>query len=136
MKGLREGLRKSVVLLLTEWMLLILCSAVVFREVRAERLFNVIPFWSYFNYGQNSYLKEMSAINILNVVMFIPVGLLLGLGFREMTWKKAIMAGAGLSIFIELLQLIFKRGLCETDDVIHNVLGCMVGYGICKLWDK
>ena len=41
-----------------------------------------------------------------------------------------MMVGAGISVMIELLQLIFKRGLCEVDDVIHNVLGCMVGYGV------
>ena len=135
-KGLREGFRYVMAFLLVEWVFLILCSAVLFRDAHVERHCKLIPFWSYFLYGQNTDLKEMAAINLLNVVMFIPVGLLLGLSFREMTWKKAILAGAGLSIFIELLQLIFKRGLCETDDVIHNVLGCMVGYGICKLWDK
>lgn len=131
-KGLREGFRYTMVLLLVEWVFLILYSAVLSRDAHVERHCKLIPFWSYFHYGQNSYLKEMVAINLLNVMMFIPVGLLLGLGFKEMTWKKAIMAGAGLSIFIELLQLIFKRGLCETDDVIHNVLGCMVGYGVYR----
>jgi glycopeptide antibiotics resistance protein len=132
-KGLREGFRYTMVLLLVEWVFLIFGTSLLFRETHAERHCNLIPLWSYFNYGQNSYLKEMAAINLLNVMLFIPVGLLLGLGFREMTWKKAIMTGAGLSIFIELLQLIFKRGLCETDDVIHNVLGCIVGYGAYRL---
>jgi len=26
-----------------------------------------------------------------------------------------------------------KRGFCEVDDVMHNSLGCLIGYGIYKL---
>lgn len=33
-----------------------------------------------------------------------------------------------LSSLIEVLQFVFKKGLCELDDVFHNVLGCMIGY--------
>ena len=40
------------------------------------------------------------------------------------------LASLSLSIMIELLQFILKRGLCETDDVIHNVLGAAIGFGI------
>ena len=142
-KGLREGFRYTMVLLLVEWVFLIFGTSLLFRETHAERHCNLIPLWSYLNYGQNSYLKEMAAINLLNVVLFIPVGLLLGLGFNinhndnhndnERRWLWVMMVGAGISVMIELLQLIFKRGLCETDDVIHNVLGCMVGYGAYRL---
>ena len=50
-----------------------------------------------------------------------------------MTFKRVLFLGGGLSVFIELLQLIFKKGFCETDDVIHNVLGCLIGYYIYRL---
>ena len=127
-RGLRRGLRSGAVLLLMEWVLLILCGAVVFREAHAERAFNLIPLSSYFNFSENSYLMEKAAINILNVAMFLPVGLLLGLGFKNITWKRALLVCLGLSVLIELLQLIFKCGLCEVDDVIHNVVGGAIGY--------
>ena len=133
-KGIREGLRSRAMLLLAEWGIVILGITVVFREARAEREVNLIPLWSYFDYAENSYLKEMAAINILNIVLFIPVGFLLGCAFRQMTWRRALAVGAGMSASIEVLQLIFKRGLCETDDVIHNVVGCMIGYGIVAVW--
>lgn len=132
-KGWKEGLRASAVLLLVEWIFLILCTAVIFREARVERAFNLIPFDSYFHYPENSYFIEAAAINVLNIFIFIPVGLLSGLGFREMTWKKVLLVGLIISISIELLQFIFKRGLCETDDLIHNVVGCVIGYAIYKL---
>lgn len=131
-KGWRRGLRAGFVLLLVEWVFLILCSAVIFREAHATRHFNLIPLWSYFNYDEKSYLIEMVAINVLNVLMFVPFGLLLGCGFGKTTWQNVIAAGVGLSVLIELLQFIFKRGLCETDDVLHNVIGCMIGYSIFR----
>ena len=127
-RGLREGLRSGAVLLLVEWVFVLLSIAVIFREPGAERTFNLIPLSSYFQISENSYLMEKAAINILNVVMFFPVGLLLGLGFKNMTWKSTLAIIFGLSVMIELLQLIFKCGLCEVDDVIHNVVGGAIGY--------
>lgn len=31
---------------------------------------------------------------------------------------------------IEILQLVTARGLCEFDDVIHNVIGAVIGVGV------
>ena len=129
-KGLKEGLRYGAVLLLVEWVLLVLGMTVVFREAQPERGFSFIPLVSYFDITKNSYLMEKVALNMLNVALFVPIGLLVGCGFRTMTWRRALVVGAGLSVVIELLQLVFRKGLCETDDVIHNVAGCMIGYGI------
>lgn len=132
-KGLREGLRNSTILLLAEWVFLVLCASVLFRESGEDYRFNLIPLSSYFDYGENSYLMEKAALNILNVVLFFPVGLLIGCGFRKMTWRKVLAIGVTLSASIELLQLLFRKGLCETDDIIHNVAGCMIGYGVALL---
>ena len=55
--------------------------------------------------------------------MFIPVGVLGGLLWR---WREVLVA-AGMSVVIEVLQLVSQRGLCEFDDVIHNCLGAVVG---------
>ena len=139
-KGLREGFRLSMILLLAEWVFLIFGICVLFRESDVERSINLIPLSSYFDIAENTYFIEKAALNVLNVAMFVPVGLLLGLGFRGMTWKKMFLTCLTLSILTELLQFIFKRGLCETDDVIHNVLGAAIGFGIyCILawiWGK
>ena len=132
-KGLKLGLRYGNVLLLAEWVFLVLCAIVFFRETSAERGYNLMPFWSYWDYGEHSYFMEMFGENILNVLLFMPIGFLAGCGLRGMTFKKVLFLGGGLSVFIELLQFIFKKGFCETDDVIHNVLGCMIGYGLWRL---
>ena len=130
LKGFREGLRYSAIILLIEWFLLVFGTCVLFRESGAEYHINLIPLISYFDYGENSYFMEKAVLNLLNVALFIPIGFLLGCGFRNMTWKSALAIGTMLSVFIELLQLISRRGLCEVDDVIHNVVGCMIGYGV------
>jgi glycopeptide antibiotics resistance protein len=128
-KGLKTGVRYVSVLLLGEWVALMLCATVIFRTASAERGFRLIPFSSYWDFGPHSYLMEMIGQNILNVVLFVPVGFLLGCGFIDMTWKRAVLVGSGLSVSIELLQLLSHKGFCEVDDVLHNSLGCLIGYG-------
>lgn len=71
--GRREGIRVSAVMLLAEWIFLILSTAVLFREPQSERQCHVIPFWSYFNYPEDSYFIEVAMVNMLNVILFIPM---------------------------------------------------------------
>lgn len=67
-----------------------------------------------------------------NVVMFIPVGVL-----GELLWRwRGVLVGISLSIFIEILQLITSRGLCEFDDVFHNVIGAVIGVGVVMIGRK
>lgn len=131
-KGMTKGLRQSALLLLAEWIILVFGIAVIFRESGADCRINLIPFSSYYDYGGNSYFMEKAVLNILNVALFIPIGFLLGCGFRSMTWKRTLIIAVMFSVFIEILQLVFRRGLCEVDDVIHNTVGCMIGYGVIK----
>lgn len=137
-KGYRLGLHYCSSLLLAEWIFLIFCATIIFRETDTERRYNLIPFWSYFDYGKQSYFMEMFGENILNSLLFVPIGFLAGCGLYRMTFKKVLFLGGGFSVFIELLQFVFKKGFCETDDVIHNVIGCIIGYFIYRLilWGK
>ena len=132
-KGFKTGGRYASVLLLVEWVALMLCATVIFRTASTERGFRLIPFSSYWDFGPHGYLLEMVGENILNMILFVPVGFLLSCGFQGMTWKRALLTGCGLSVAIELLQLVFQKGFCETDDVIHNVAGCLIGYGLWRV---
>lgn len=61
--------------------------------------------------------------------MFIPVGVLAG-----SAWKwKGLWIAALMSAIIEILQLITARGLCEFDDIIHNLVGAVLGFGIALM---
>ena len=64
--------------------------------------------------------------------MFVPVGVLVGWIWR---WK-GLWVAAGLSVGIEILQLVTSRGLFEFDDVLHNIIGAVVGVGIVMVAGK
>lgn len=120
-KGFKTGLWYSAALLLIEYIFLLFCSTVIFRPTGETRQYDFHPFWSY---NRSELLLE----NIMNVVVFIPVGMLLCVAFKQMTWWKALLIGCSISITIEALQFWFMRGFSELDDVMHNTMGCILGY--------
>ncbi len=126
-RGVRKGGRLVFAFLLVEYVFLLYCSTVFFRE-GVERGYNIVPFWSYVEiyHGDELLLPQ----NIMNVVVFVPVGFLLGCAVKSIRWWKVLVIGCFISVSIEVLQFFFKRGFSEFDDVFHNVIGCMIGYGI------
>ena len=130
-KGFKKGLCYASILLLLDYIFLIFCSTVFCRATSEARRYDFHPFWSYrvIQNGMVEYLPE----NIMNVVVFVPVGLLLGVAFRNMTWWRAFLIGFVISVSIETLQLVFYKGFSEIDDVIHNTLGCLIGYFACQI---
>lgn len=125
--GIKKGLRYTSGLLLVEYVFLLFCSTVIYRTVGETRQYDFHPFWSYKAIQEGR--EELLAENIMNVVVFIPVGLLLGIAFKQMTWWKALLIGCSISVTIEALQFFFMRGFSELDDVMHNTLGCLIGFG-------
>ena len=130
-KGFKTGLRYSAILLLVEYIFLLFCSTVFFRATSVTRQYDFHPFWSYQAIQEGK--EELLAENIMNVVVFIPVGLLICIAFKQMTWWKALLIGCGISVTIEALQFFLMRGFSEVDDVMHNTLGCLLGYGIMTI---
>ena len=125
MKG---GRAKRFVLgaLLAEYYFLVLCSTVICRASHGERHIEIMPFWNYPDiWNRVDYPADLIEV-LLNVALFVPIGLLLGgIGFKI---RKIILSGIFLSGIIEVSQFAFCKGLCETDDVMHNTLGCVIGY--------
>lgn len=66
------------------------------------------------------------------MVAFIHVGLCLGFTFKHMSWWKALLIGCSISITIEALQFYFLKGFSEVDDVMHNTVGCLIGWFMVK----
>ena len=135
-KGLKTGFRYSAILLLVEYVFLLFCSTVIFRATGETRQYDFHPFWSY---DRPDLLTE----NIMNVVVFIPVGMILGSLLRvkgsstseatkSMTWLFTLLIGCGISVAIESLQFFMMRGFSELDDVMHNTLGCLMGWCMVK----
>ncbi len=131
--------KKAVLLgLLTVYLLFILCGAVFTREKMETSQIRLELFWSY-KWGIQRYGFKIILEIILNILMFMPVGTLFPLIVGKLETKKwemfflTILIGLFCSCLVEILQLLLKCGLCELDDIIHNVLGTAAGYGIFVL---
>lgn len=72
----------------------------------------------------------------LNIVMFMPLGFLLPLIFKDSRkfWKTAA-EGAVFSLLIELSQLLNFRAT-DVDDLMANTFGACVGYLIWRAFAK
>ena len=65
-------------------------------------------------------LPKLTSEKIANIIAFIPIGFFAG----KKWW--GLFIGIGFSILIELLQLKFRLGYFETDDLILNTLGTLI----------
>ena len=74
----------------------------------------------------------------LNILLTIPVGLLLPLLFAQQKHPYLLTAGIAilLAIVTEGLQYVTRLGYCETDDLINNFLGCLIGMAILAAGTK
>ena len=78
--------------------------------------------------------KEALINNLGNIALFLPSGLILPLVYRRLDrWWKVILAGAALSLSVELLQLLLPQNVSDVDDVLLNTLGTAIGCGIWEL---
>lgn len=64
-----------------------------------------------------------------NVAAFVPCGFFLPIVSRRgRRWYNTILLCFGLSLCIELVQLVFKVGSFDVDDLLLNTLGGIAGY--------
>lgn len=119
--------RDSSWCLLIGYIILMLCATIVFREKSESMRYSLCPFKSY----MQLYDKLLAQL-ILNVAMFMPIGFLTGV-IKKANTIQVLGIGCLLSFFIEIIQLLSKRGVFNIDDVIHNTLGCAIGYAAFRL---
>ena len=82
-------------------------------------------------FPENPYSRAMRLHFVQNIVLFIPAGASICLSCcpKERTVFKAFYYGCLLTVLIESAQGVFHLGLCDIDDMISNIWGCMLGYG-------
>ena len=105
------------------YVFLVLCTTIFFREETFIKRYHLSPLWSYRELYSNIFAQL-----IMNVLMFFPIGFFAGGSLKKKHIWNAIEIGLVLSFFIELTQLITTRGVFNVDDIIHNVLGCVIGF--------
>jgi glycopeptide antibiotics resistance protein len=71
-------------------------------------------------------------INVFgNIIAFVPFGMLMPrLSERTKNWFLTTVMALELSFVVEVVQLIFKIGCFDVDDLLLNTVGGLVGYVI------
>ena len=114
--------------------IVVVLGATIGHRTSAYGNINLHLFSSYKNAYNSFSIREWRNI-ILNILMFVPIGFLLPLLFKKcQCFYITYLAGFFLTLFIEILQLITKRGIFELDDILNNTLGCAIGYGIIMIF--
>lgn len=128
----KKTFKKSVyVAILIEYLLVILIVTVFSRDVIGEGYWNqLISFEisSAWTRGPGVYGAIDTANEfVLNILMFLPFGYLLA---RIAEGRKWVVFGGCLliTLSIETIQLITKRGFLELADILLNMGGAGMGY--------
>lgn len=109
----------------------ILLVTLFIREIGSGGKLAWTPFWSWKMVLRYHNLQLLWQI-LLNILLFLPLGALLALK-RGRSAKAIVLTGFGLSLLIELCQLVFRLGLFEWDDIIHNGTGCALGMMVIRI---
>lgn len=87
--------------------------------IRAELNLNLIPFAVMLADWKNG---------ILNILLFVPLGIMLPLFWEHFrNCKRILLFGFTMSLTIELLQILTYRAT-DVNDLITNTLGTYLGY--------
>ena len=90
---------------------------------------NFVPFKTIVPYllGDKGWI--IAGINLAgNIALLVPLGFLVPLVYRNMTWKASVALGAAAGLGIEVMQTVLRVGIFDIDDVILNALGVLLGY--------
>jgi len=92
---------------------------------------NVVPFSTIVPYLLGHKGLIIAGVNLVgNIALLVPVGFLVMLVVKNMTWKKSLVLGIAAGLAIEVAQTLLRVGIFDIDDVILNAFGVMIGYWI------
>lgn len=64
---------------------------------------------------------------MLNVIMFVPLGVLLAFALRGVSFVVPVMMAAGFSLAIELAQIPMSDRISDPRDLVANTVGALIG---------
>ncbi|MGX7205062.1 VanZ family protein [Enterococcus pingfangensis] len=128
-KKLSSALLISYLLLLI-WILLfkfsLSFSDIAVRLDQAVRSVNLLPFQGSKVVNGRLVLNEI----ILNGLIFVPLGVLLGISAKNFSLIKKVAFIFSFSLVIELLQFILGIGVTDVTDLLMNSVGGILGIGV------
>lgn len=99
---------------------------------------NLVPFRTI-----SDYIERMDAISINsihdfafqnlmgNIILFVPMGVFLPyFSYKQRKFLKFFVTALIMIFCIEIIQLITLLGACDIDDLLLNLIGSCIGFGI------
>lgn len=110
-------------------------NSIIENEKDGLRNINLIPFRSISPYLKN--ITEPYAFKniIANILAFIPLGFFVSNKNSKNVFKTLVIC-ISVILSIECIQLLFKIGFFDVDDIILNFIGSLIGMGINKILIK
>jgi glycopeptide antibiotics resistance protein len=65
---------------------------------------------------------------IANIILFVPMGFLVPFVLRRPSFLKTMGISLGIIVAIEITQYVTNLGATDIDDVILNMIGCLIGF--------
>lgn len=118
----------------------LICLLTVHGRTRGDgNELSLIPFISFAN---AKIQPELYRSMYMNMLLFLPLGLSLPFALQGKIKHCVLISiaiGFLISVGVEAVQYLFCLGRCETDDVIMNTLGVLIGttsFLLCSLAAK
>lgn len=123
---------------------ILLLILILFRTRHPERSVNLVPLRGIISFLSGSDLvsnKDSAAVlhafavsNLLsNIVIFVPMGVYITLfNKNRVIWKNTLLIMI-VSTLVEIIQVIFRFGIGDIDDIILNSIGGLIGILIYRL---
>ncbi|MGE8077625.1 VanZ family protein [Peribacillus loiseleuriae] len=99
--------------------------------------YNLVPFSTislYFKLLATGYYYAWFTNFWGNILAFMPFGFLIPLLFKRFYIVKTVITSSMASLLVESLQLSFRIGSFDVDDIILNTIGGLCGYLIAGIF--
>lgn len=122
-----EGVVLGLYVLVLVWVVLLKIHTDGFGDLVGRRSINMVPLGGTGAGGLGS--SELA----VNVLAFIPLGVLVFLATRRRSFARVFLPVVGVSLVFEIVQYVFGIGASDITDVLTNTAGGLVGIGIAWL---
>ncbi|ARU51638.1 hypothetical protein CBR64_09265 [Cellulosimicrobium cellulans] len=109
------------------WVVLLKIHTGDFGDLVGRRSVNLVPLGGTASGGLGS--RELA----VNVLAFVPLGVLVYLAARQRRLARMLLVVVGLSVAFEIVQYVAGIGASDVTDVLTNIAGGLVGLGVAWL---
>ncbi|MFJ7975546.1 VanZ family protein [Peribacillus sp. NPDC096379] len=99
--------------------------------------YNLVPFNTidlYFNLLATGYYHAWFTNFCGNILAFMPFGFFVPLLIKRFYIAKTVISSSMASLLVESLQLSFRIGSFDVDDIILNTMGGLCGYLVARIF--